>query len=280
MNLRPYILIVLAILLTHCSFPKPKPTVFPIDPESSIIALVLGEGMARSYAHIGVIKALEEEEIPIHLIIGSGMGAFMGALYSNKKSANDLEWHAMQLKKKTYMDFGIDRFLKDRLVHSALEKLPLKFTVVTTDLKTGDSFLYEHGSITKAVQASLSIPGFFDPVEYDGKLLVSGEISHGLPVDIAVQKAADLIIAVDLMQGIESYAFRKTHDISLQSYKVTSAAFTKKQLEQAHVVIRPNVSRIDFLDFSRKREAMIAGYEAAREQMPELKRILNLQEED
>ena len=95
----------LSLFLTACSIPKPKPDIYGIESGVPIVALVLGEGIARSYAHVGVIKAFEEEGIPIHLVVGSGMGGLMGALYANKKSANDLEWHAMSFKKETYMSF-------------------------------------------------------------------------------------------------------------------------------------------------------------------------------
>jgi len=268
------------IFLAGCSVPRPNPNIYSIDPDSSIIALVLGEGIARSYAHVGVIKALEEEEIPLHLVVGSGTGALMAALYANKKSANDLEWHAMNFKKETYMNFKIDRFLTQRLVHSKIEDGPIPLVIVTTDLKTGTPFLIDKGPISKAVQASLVIPGFFEPISYGDKTLVSGEISNGLPVDVAIHRGADLIIAVDLMQGIESYAFRREKDITLQSYKITSSALTKKQLTQAHLVIQPEVSKIDFFDFSRKREAMLAGYDATKKMIPEIRKILNLQEKD
>ena len=269
-----------SFLLTACSLPKPKPDIYGIESGTPIVALVLGEGIARSYAHVGVIKALEEEKIPIHLVIGSGMGGLMGALYANKKSANDLEWHAMNFKKDMYLNFKIKNFLSQRLVHSKLENLPVRLLLTTTDLKTGKPYLIDKGPLISAVEASLVIPGVFEPIHFENKLLVSGEISQGLPVDIAKQRGADLVIAVDLMQGIESYTFRRNQDITIQSYKITSAALTQKQLESAHKIIRPDVSKIDFFDFSRKREAMLAGYDAAKQMIPELKEILQLQEED
>ncbi len=273
-------LLAFSLLLTACSIPKPRPDIYGVESGQPIVALVLGEGIARSYAHVGVIKALEEEGIPIHLVVGSGMGGLMGALYANKKSANDLEWHAMNLKKETYLDFKIQNFLGQRLVHSKLENLPVRLLLTTTDLKTGKPYLFDKGPLITATQACLVIPGVFEPIRFENKLLVSGEISQGLPIEIAKNRGADLIIAVDLMQGIESYTFRRNQDITIQSYKITSAALTQKQLESAHKVIRPDVSKIDFFDFSRKREAMLAGYDAAKQMIPELKEILQLQEED
>ncbi|MBI3019423.1 MAG: hypothetical protein HYY61_05990 [Deltaproteobacteria bacterium] len=273
-------LLAFSLLLTACSIPKPKPDIYGIESGTAIVAIVLGEGMARSYAHVGVIKALEEENIPIHMVVGSGMGGLMGALYANKKSANDLEWHAMNFKKEMYMDFKIQSFLSQRLVHSKLEALPVRLFLAATDLKTGTSYLFDKGPLIPAVQATLVVPGIFKPIHFENKLLVSGEISQGLPVEIAKQRGADLIVAVDLTQGIDSYTFKHDRDITIQSYKISSASLTKKQLEGAHVVIRPEVSKIDFFDFSRKREAMLAGYDATKKVIPELKEILQLQEED
>jgi len=268
------------ILLTACSVPKPRPNIYDLNPDTSIIALVLGEGMARSFAHVGVLKALEEESIPIHLIVGSGMGAFMASLYANKKSANDMEWHAMALKRTTYLRFQFENFLKTRLIHSKLEKLPIPTLLIATDLKTGERVILEEGAIIPAIEGCVAIPGFSRPQRYQDKALVSSEISHGIPVDIAQSRGADLIIAVDLTQGIERYGFRDTDDITLQSYKITSKAHSERQLKQAHIVIRPDMSGIDFLDFSQKRKAMLAGYEAAEKVMPELKKILQLQEDE
>lgn len=274
------LLLSLILFALGCSVPKPRPEILSLDPNSSVIAIVMGEGLSRSFAHIGVMKALEEEEIPVHLIIGSGTGALMAALYANKKSANDMEWHAMQLKKSAYLDFKIDSFLNQRLTHADIQNLPIPLTLVTTDLKTGKQIILDQGSISKAVQGAMIIPGLSNPIEYNGNLLVSGEIATGIPVDVAIQKGADLIIAIDLMEGIENYAFRKKEDIAIQTYKISSGALSKKQLEQAHIVIRPAVSNIDFLDFSRKREALLFGYEAMRKEIPELKKILNIQEEE
>lgn len=281
----------LLLSLAACSLAKPKPEIYSTEVNGPLTALVLGEGMARSYAHIGVIKAFEEEEIPIHMLVTSGMGSLMGALYANRKSANDLEWHGLSFKRDDYLDFSlfqehtpisgerIERFLSKRLAQPKMEKLRLPFYVAATDLKTGQPYLFDQGPIIKAVQAGMAIPGIFEPTPYDDKLLVSGEISGGIPVDIALQKGADVVIAVDLIQGIESYHFKKPRDVTIQSYKITSAALSQNQLKQAHLIIRPKISHISFLDFSRRREAMLAGYHAAQESMPQLKELLDLEED-
>lgn len=289
--LKKSVILVLFFQLWGCSFPKPKPTLY-LDVDHSIIALVLGEGLARSFATVGVIKALEEADIPIHMVIGSGMGSLIGALYANKRSANDLEWHAMTFTEKDYFDTTllgtsglisgtrIKKFLKKRLVHSNLESLPIPFIAATTNLKTAKLYLFEKGAILKAVQAGMAIPGVFKPVEHNQMLLVSGDVSQGIPVDVAIQKGADLVIAVDLTQGIKRHRFSKPRDITIQSYQITLAALSQEQLKKAHIVIRPDVSHIDLLDFSRKREAMLAGYNATQDVLPELREILNLQEEE
>jgi len=282
--------IILLLSFLGCAFPKPKPTIY-MDADTSVIALVLGEGIARSFAHVGVIKALQEAKIPIHMVVGSGMGSFMGALYANKGSANDLEWHALSFQQKDYFDYTLlqkseliagsrlRKFLNSRLVHTRIERLPILFISVTTDLKTGQPYLFEEGLITEAVQAGMAIPGIFSPIQRRDKLLVSGEIRQGIPVDVAIQKGADLIIAVDLTQGIDRYRFSKGRDMAIQSYKIASAALSQEQLKKAHVVIRPDVAHIDFLDFSAKRQAMLAGYEAAKQMLPDLYEILSMEEE-
>ncbi|MBI4040276.1 MAG: patatin-like phospholipase family protein [Deltaproteobacteria bacterium] len=266
--------------LLSCGLPKPRPNIYHIESDGAVVALILGEGMARSFAHAGVIKALEEEKIPFHLIVGSGMGALVAALYANKKSANDLEWHMMSFQKSTYLNFQILDFLKKRIVVDRLEALPFPILTVATDLKTGKIHYFEKGSIAQAVQSSMAIPGFFKPIRYNQMALVSSEINHGIPVDIAKSRGADLMIAVDLMQGIERYHFRDKEDITLQSYKITSMAHSARQLKLADMVIRPQVSNIDFLDFSKKRQAFLAGYQAAHAVIPQLREILDIKEEE
>ncbi len=280
----------IVFFVTSCSVPKPKATI--IDVDGAIVAVVFGEGIARSFADVGVMKALEEAKIPVHLVIGTGMGSLMGALYANKRRANDMEWHAMAFTKNDYLDNGIlgtygfisgsrvERFLKSRLIHSEIEKLPIPFISVTTNLKNGELMLLEKGPIIKAVQAGMAIPGLFNAIDDGEKLLVSGEVRGGIPVDIAVQKGADLIIAVDLTQNIEQYRFSKARDLTLQSFKISSASLSQEQLKKAHIVIRPKVSHIDVLDFLRKREALLAGYEATQAVIPELREMLNLEEEE
>ena len=100
------------------------------------------------------------------MVVGSGMAGLMGALYANKKSANDLEWHAMNFKKEMYMNSKIQGFLSQRLVHSRLESLPVRLFLSTTDLKTGSPTLLDKGSLIAAVQASLVIPGVFGPIHF------------------------------------------------------------------------------------------------------------------
>lgn len=285
------ILLFLLFFLTACSVPKPKPEIYSTEVNGPLTALVLGEGLARSYAHIGVIKAFEEQEIPIHMLVTSGMGSLMGALYANRKSANDLEWHGLGFKRDDYFDLSlfqqhrpvtgekIERFLSKRLIQPKIERLRIPLAIATTDLKTGQFYLFDHGPVIKAVQAGMAIPGIFEPTPYDDKLLVSGEISRGIPVDVAIQKGADFVIAVDLSQGIESYHFKKPREVTIQSYKITSATLSENQLKQAHFVIRPAVSHISFLDFSRRREAMLAGYQAAKNAIPQLRELLDLEEE-
>ncbi|MEK7791270.1 MAG: patatin-like phospholipase family protein [Deltaproteobacteria bacterium] len=280
------------IFISACSFPKLKPEIYSTNINGPLTALVLGEGLARSYAHIGVIKALAEAEIPFHMLVTSGTGSLIGALYANRKSANDLEWHGLSFKRDDYLDFSlfqehkpisgekIEKFLSKRLAQPKIEKLPLPFYVTATDLKTGQFYLFEKGSIVKAVQAGMAIPGIFEPIAYDDKLLVSGEISQGIPVDVALQKGADFVIAVDLIQGIESYHFKKPREVTIQSYKITSAILSQNQLKQAHLIIRPEISHISFLDFSRRREVMLAGYTATKNAIPELRDLLDLKEED
>src|SRR6266545_12253 len=170
--------------------PQAPPAAATPGPEPKV-ALVLGGGAARGFAHIGVIRVLEQERIPVDLVVGTSVGSLIGALYASERNSFELEWAAFQLKQEDLFDFRIvnavlgmglargeqlEAFVRAKVKQERIEELKVPFAAVATDLNWGKRVVLDKGSIAKAVHASSAIPGVFEPVSHDGKLLVDGGV--------------------------------------------------------------------------------------------------------
>ena len=254
--------------------PKPK------------VALVLGGGAARGFAHIGVIRELEQEKIPIDLIVGTSVGSLIGAIYAAEKNSFDLEWTAFQLEKDSIFDYGIlnafsgmgiakgeklEAFVRSKVPVANIEDLKIPFAAVATDLNRGTRVVLDKGSVATAVRASSAIPGVFQPVSFQGKLLVDGGVVDNIPVDVAREKGADIVIAVDIGQQVINFNIADIIDVMLQSITIMGAENARFQSKGADVLIAPKIGDVGMLDFTQKKRCMQAGIEAAQAAMPEIK---------
>ena len=193
---------VLVLVLTSCQTPQVTADYKQILSSSQRpkIALVLGGGAARGFAHVGVIRALEQEQIPIDMIIGTSVGSLIGAVYASDANSFELEWTAFKLEQSDIFDYGIisavtgmglakgdrlEKFVKSKVNHENIEQLKIPFAAVATDLNRGTRVVLRHGSIAKAVRASSAIPGVFQPVNHQGKLLVDGGVVDNIPISTA-----------------------------------------------------------------------------------------------
>ncbi|WP_456385384.1 patatin-like phospholipase family protein [Desulfolithobacter sp.] len=189
-------------------------------------ALVLGGGAARGWAHIGVIAALKEADIVIHQVVGTSIGALVGAIYA-AGSIEDLRSRALKMDWKqviAYLDIVFPRsglidgskingFVRQMLNNrDRIEDLPLPFTAVATDLSSGGEVVLDSGDILQAVRASIAIPGMFTPVPYKDSYLVDGGLTNPVPVSVARLAGADYVIAVDLHQDITSRTVKPPFD--------------------------------------------------------------------
>ena len=185
------------------------------------MAVALGSGGARGYAHIGVIEALRARDYEIVRIAGSSMGALVGGLEAAGRRDEFSEW-AKSLTQRTILrllDFSISAAgvmraekildtVRDILGPVAIEQLPIPFTAVATDLLAGKSVWFQHGPVDEAIRASIAIPGVIAPHELDGRLLADGGILDPLPMAPLSAVNADVTIAVSL-SGSEAIANRE-----------------------------------------------------------------------
>jgi NTE family protein len=250
------------------------------------IALVLGGGAARGFAHIGVIRELEQEKIPIDMIVGTSVGSLIGAIYAYDANSFDLEWTAFTLEKDDLFDYGLltaftgmgaakgdklEAFVKNKVPVQNIEGLKIPFAAVATDLNRGTRVVLDRGSVAKAVRASSAIPGVFNPVEYQGKLLVDGGVIDNIPVSVARERGADIVIAVDISENVTNFNITNLVDVMLQAVNIMAAENAKHQRKEADVLISPAVGNVGMLDFSQKKRCMQAGIEAAQKAMPEIR---------
>jgi NTE family protein len=251
------------------------------------IALVLGGGAARGFAHVGVIRALEQEKIPIDMIVGTSVGSLIGAIYANDTNSFELEWTAFTLEKDDLFDYAIfsaitgmglakgnklEDFVNAKIPTANIENLKLPFTAIATDLNRGTRVVLDHGSVAKAVHASSAIPGVFNPVDYQGKVLVDGGLMDNIPISVAREKGADIVIAVDISENVVNFNITNIVDVVLQSVNIMFNENTKNRKKEADVLIAPAVGDVGMLDFTQKKRCMQAGIEATQKAMPEIRK--------
>ena len=262
------------------------PSVPPVDLARPRVALVLGGGAARGFAHIGVIRALEQEKVPIDLIVGTSVGSLIGAIYAYDANSMELEWTAFMLEKDSLFDYGLitaftgmgvakgdklEEFVKSKVPVANIENLKIPFAAVATDLNRGTSVVLDKGPVARAVRASSAIPGVFNPVEYQGRLLVDGGVIDSIPVSIAREKGADIVIAVDISENVVNFNITNIVDVMLQSITIMGAVNAKTRKKEADVLISPKVGDVGMMDFTQKKRCMLAGIEATQKMMPEIK---------
>jgi len=283
-----HILLMLSIalaVLASCQTAE-GPSVPPVDLARPRVALVLGGGAARGFAHIGVIRALEQEKVPIDLIVGTSVGSLIGAIYAYDANSMELEWTAFMLEKDSLFDYGLitaftgmgvakgdklEEFVKSKVPVANIENLKIPFAAVATDLNRGTSVVLDKGSVARAVRASSAIPGVFNPVEYQGRLLVDGGVIDSIPVSIAREKGADIVIAVDISENVVNFNITNIVDVMLQSITIMGAVNAKTRKKEADVLISPKVGDVGMMDFTQKKRCMLAGIEATQKMMPEIK---------
>lgn len=276
--------------------------------------LVLSGGGARGLAHIGVLKQLEEMNIPIDAIAGTSMGAVIGGLYAAGYSADELEQIALDLdwqatlsdtplredipyrRKQDDRDFLVKQrltfkdgalsfplgllqgqnmgvVLESLLVHTNeiddFDRLPIPFRAVATDIATGEAVVFDHGHLPLAIRASLALPGFFAPVEVDGRLLVDGVLSKNVPIDVARAMGVDRVIVVDIGTPLKSASeLNSVLDIMDQTTTLLTRTNTERQLAtltDADLLLQPALGDMGFSSFAETQQAIDAGAQSLSE---------------
>ncbi len=275
-------LLIAGCVSTRPDVPLPAPEVRSVPPK---IALVLGGGAARGFAHVGVIKVLEAQGIIPDFIVGTSAGSLVGALYAAGYSGADLERVALQLEERSIGDWALpDRgffrgealqaYVNRAVQNRPLEKLNRVFAVVATDLKSGEQMVFRRGNTGMAVRASSSVPGVFQPVTISGREYVDGGLTSPVPVRAAKAMGADLIIAVDVSAKPIQGKTGDTIDMLLQTFAIMGQAIASTELQGADVVIRPDTSGLGAADFANRQLAIRTGEKAALAALADIRKAI------
>ncbi len=291
------IALLVAVALPACKTVAPVPPPPLVAPGPALtanvpeprIALVLGGGAARGFAHVGVIRVLEQERIPVNIVVGTSVGSLIAALYASDRNSFDLEWTAFKLEKDDLFDFGLgnlvmgmgyakgdklEAFVKAQVKQTNIEELAIPFAAVATDLNWGTKVVLDKGPVARAVRASSAIPGVFEPVMHQGKLLVDGGVVDNIPIDVARAKGADIVVAVDISENIGNTNIKNAIDVMLQATNIMFAANVATLRGGADVLVTPPVGDVSTLDFSQKMRCMKAGMDAARVAIPKIRQAV------
>ncbi len=277
-----YIVTVVLIFVTVSCAPK------EIQPphKPARVALVLGAGAARGFAHIGVLKVLETNKVPVHMIVGTSAGSFVGSLYAYGYNAFQLQKISLSIEKGDVADIMIpdngfikgeklEEYVNSMVKNSPIEKLRIPFYAVSTNIPSGQEVVFGKGNTGAAVRASCSIPGVFRPAKIGDKMYVDGGVVSPVAVDAARRYGADIVIAVDISADLDTRQPEGTIDTILQAINIMYSKLAGIQIARADIVIRPKVGYIGSGDFDKRHEAILEGEKAAYEMMGSIKALLD-----
>ena len=254
------------------------------------IGLALSGGAGRGIAHIGVLRALEENEIPIDAIAGASVGALIGGCYAAGLSIEQLEAMARTFRwrhmgRLAYSRLGLqsnkrmETFLRARLPVTQFEDMKIPFAAMVTDLRNGTLIVMrDTGDVPFAIRASNCLPVLYAPIEDDeGRLLVDGGLVANLPVNETRRLGADIVIGVDV--GGDGARFMNTPRTALgvltQVFVAVERIVSNQERENADLVITPKVGHLRWDETRRAKEFLAAGYDAGRESIGRISEIIN-----
>ena len=250
------------------------------------VGLTLSGGAARGFAHIGVLKVLQENAIPVDYVTGASVGSIIGALFCGGygweeilKIGSDLKWS--ELVRPTLSGMGLvksdrlENFINELLGSIDFSDLEIPLQVVAVDLKTAREIVFTSGPVARAVRASSSVPGIFEPVIInEDRILVDGGVINNLPCTLARQMGARKIIAVDLNADPSSdQPPENLLDITYRSFAIMLNNSSIEGRNEADILIQPDLQDYNYHDLSQVDEMVKKGEEAAKAQLKHLKRL-------
>ena len=255
------------------------------------IALVLGSGAARGFAHIGVIKMLESQGIRPNIVVGTSAGSVIAALYASGYSGLDLNRIGLNLDEAAIADwaypfagrFGglikgdaLQSMVNREVQNKAIEQMSIPLGIVATELHTGKGVLFQRGDTGLAVRASCSVPGVFQPAMIQGKEYVDGGLVAPVPVRYAQEMGANFIIAVNISSDTNTFNSSGTLGLLQQTINIMQQSINQYEIVKADVLITPQLKQMGSADFRSRNAAILAGEQAAQEKIAEIREKLRI----
>lgn len=251
------------------------------------IGIALGGGFARGIAHIGVLKVLEEENIPIAFVAGTSVGALIGAAYCSGHSPADLEQIATRVRFKHFARWTLSRygfasnqrmigFLNSTLKVRTFEELRIPLAVTATDFATGEGVVFHSGPLVEPVRASCSYPGMFQPVKIRNRFLVDGMLAHAVPSLPLRDMGAERVISVHLKGRWTNGEAGPRHlfEVIGQCFAIAQELNCEPWKRASDLVIEPDVNGYKYDDFEHSAELIRGGEMVARAALPTIRKWL------
>jgi len=246
------------------------------------IGLALGGGAARGFAHIGVIQVLEENGIPVDLVVGTSAGSLVATLYASGKGGVLLGQLADGMDETAFTDWSfpgrglirgeaLAKYVRDNTGGRSIEQMRVPLGIVATDLDNGQAILFQRGDAGIAVRASSAVPAVFQPVRIGAREYVDGGLVSPVPVRFARQMGAELVIAVDISAAPEGNATTDPVRMLLQTFAIMGRSINNFELREADVVLRPKLNGVSGANFAARKGSIQAGREAALAVLSDLK---------
>ena len=249
------------------------------------VGLALGGGFARGIAHIGVLKALHDAQIPIDCIAGTSVGALIAAAFATGVPLEKMQRRAVATR---FADFGkwrlsrmgfasnerLERYLYQISLFTRFEQTEIPLAIAATDLGSGEAVYFTEGEIGPALRASCAYPGLFLPVEHQGRILVDGFLAAPVPVDAVKRMGADFVIAVWLESAGKGEQPDNMVEVISRSFAIMQRSADDRWRRKADAVIEPDVFHFAWDDFQQTPQLIAAGEAATRSAIPKLRAAL------
>ncbi len=267
------------------------------------IGLALSSGNARGFAHIGVLKVLQEEGIPIDMVAATSIGAIVGALYAVGRTLDEITRFALNVQRQynfftgfRFWDIGLpprSGLLRGRAAHEYLREwvrdrvfsdLEIPMHIIAADAISGEEVVFNSGPVADAVRASMSIIGIFEPARVGHRFLIDGGTVNPVPTSALLNNGCNIILASSVIPNLQDRLHRKQAQatgrvpnvlsIVMGATEIMESEIIKTRMSGVHVLIRPDVARYNTLDYSKASEIIKAGEEAARAEVANIKQLL------
>ena len=253
--------------------PPPKPMRPPR------VALALGGGAARGFAHIGVIEVLEENGIHPDLVTGTSAGSLVAAMYAAGRTGQELAATAATMDESALTDWSfpgrglirgeaLAHYVREEVGGKEIEQMKIPLGIVATDLDSGKPILFRRGDAGTAVRASSAVPAVFTPVRIGTHEYVDGGLTSPVPVRSARDMGADIVIAVDISQLPDGGSTGDALHMLLQTFSIMGRSINELELKEADIVLRPKLTGVAGTDFTLRQKNIQAGRDAALAALP------------